>query len=218
MEVPAVAMGMPSEVREKVLDSIKDEDGGVIFRSEDGGRFSVFRKDGDLLTSRLVTFRKAADGRKVQFELSEESDGTRRVFDLSPLFLDLDHPDCRKVYVIDEFDRSLHGQLSRVLLEHYFASRTKDTRTQLIFTTHELMLMDQSLMRRDEMWFVDRTEAGSSTIARLSEHKDLRYDKDVRKAYLEGRFGGMPMVTDFPRRRTVLRKDSGQPVLPGFDD
>lgn len=217
LQVPAVAMGMPSEVREKVLDSIKDEDGGVIFRSEDGGRFSVFRKDGDLLTSRLVTFRKAADGRKVQFELSEESDGTRRVFDLSPLFLDLDHPDCRKVYVIDEFDRSLHGQLSRVLLEHYFASRTKDTRTQLIFTTHELMLMDQSLMRRDEMWFVDRTEAGSSTISRLSEHKDLRYDKDVRKAYLEGRFGGMPMVTDFPKRRAVVRKDSGQPVLPGFD-
>jgi AAA15 family ATPase/GTPase len=168
-------MGMPSEVREKVLDAIKADNDGVILRSSDGGRFSVFRKDGELLTSRLVTYRTTAEGRRVQFELSEESDGTRRVFDLSPLFLDLEDSGCRKVYVIDEFDRSLHGELSRKLLEHYFAGRSKDTRTQLIFTAHDLILMDQSLLRRDEMWFVDRTPAGASKLSCLSEHKSLRY-------------------------------------------
>ena len=219
LEVPAAALGMPAEIRDEVLDAIKADNEGVIFRSPDHGRFSVFRKDGELLASRLVTYRTTPDGRKVQFELSEESDGTRRVFDLSPLFLDLENPACRKVYVIDEFDRSLHGELSRKLLEHYFNSRSNDTRTQLIFTAHDLMLMDQSLLRRDEMWFVDRTPEGATKLSCLSEHKALRYDKDVRKAYLEGRFGGMPRIVEFPKRAGRRREAAGhaQPKLPGFE-
>lgn len=219
VQVPAATLGMPREIHDEVLDALKANNEGVIFRSPNGERFSVFRKDEELLTSRLVTYRTTTDGRKVQFELSEESDGTRRVFDLSPLFLDLENPACRKVYVIDEFDRSLHGELSRKLLLHYFASRCRDTRTQLIFTAHDLMLMDQSLLRRDEMWFVDRTSDGATTLSCLSEHKALRYDKDVRKAYLEGRFGGMPKIVEFPKRAGMraMSVDEGQPKLPGFE-
>ncbi|MCB1065658.1 MAG: ATP-binding protein [Verrucomicrobiae bacterium] len=219
LQVPAAAIGMPTEVREKVLDAIKSDNEGVILRSPDHGRFSVFRKDGELLTSRLVTYRTTTEGLRVQFELSEESDGTRRVFDLSPLFLDLEDSGCRKVYVIDEFDRSLHGEMSRRLLEHYFDGRNKSTRAQLIFTAHDLFLMDQSLLRRDEMWFVDRSPDGATKLNCLSEHKSLRYDKDVRKAYLEGQFGGMPRIIDFPKRpkRKVNEDSVGQPKLPGFE-
>jgi len=217
VEVPAAAMGILTEDRERILDSIKDEDGGVIFRSSDGGRFSVFRKEGDLLTSRLVTFRKTADGRSVQFELSEESDGTRRVFDLSPLFHDLENPDCRKVYVIDEFDRSMHHLLSRALIEHYLSSRSPGTRTQLILTLQDPMLIDQSLFRRDEMWFMERGPNGESSMECLSDYKDVRYDKDVRKAYLEGRFSGVPQLKPFRRR---IRKPgrTEQPELPLNED
>lgn len=219
VQVPAAAMGMPSEVRDEVLDSIKSENEGVIFRSVDGSRFSVFRKDGDLLTSRLVTYRNNAEGHRVMFELSEESDGTRRAFDLSPLFRDLDHPTCRKVYVIDEFDRSLHGQLSKAMLAHYYAGRIASTRTQLIFTTHDVMLMSQALLRRDEMWFVDRSEAGATKMTCLSERKELRYDKDIRKAYLEGLFGGLPKFEAFPRRMVGRGEgDEVQPKLPGFEN
>jgi len=212
VQVPAATMGIPPEDRERILDSIKDEAGGVIFRSSDGGRFSVFRKEGDLLTSRLVTFRKTAAGRPVQFELSEESDGTRRVFDLSPLFHDLENADCRKVYVIDEFDRSMHHLLSRALIEHYLSSRTPETRTQLIFTLHDAMLIDQSLFRRDEMWFMERGPNGESSMECLSDYKDVRYDKDVRKAYLEGRFRGVPHLKPF-RRRIIKPGKVEQPEL-----
>lgn len=210
IEVSANAMGIPSEVRNKMLEDLKNDSGGVIVRSSDGDRFSVFRKDGDLVTSRLITFRLMDDGTKVPFELSEESDGTRRVFDLSPLFHELDSEYSNKVFVIDEFDRSMHGLLSRALLKNYFSTRTQASRAQLIFTTHDLMLMDQSLLRRDEMWFVDRTSIGATVMNRLSEHKNLRYDKDVRKAYLDGIFAALPVITEFARRDSQLQ-------LPGLD-
>jgi uncharacterized protein len=210
IEVSANAMGIPSEVRNKMLEDLKNDEGGVIVRSSDGDRFSVFRKDGDLVTSRLITFRTMDDGTKVPFELSEESDGTRRVFDLSPLFHELDSENSNKVFVIDEFDRSMHGLLSRALLKNYFSTRSQASRAQLIFTTHDLMLMDQSLLRRDEMWFVDRTANGATIMNRLSEQKNIRYDKDIRKAYLDGLFAALPVISQFARRESQL-------LLPGLD-
>lgn len=216
VEVPASALGMPSDVRERIMSSVK-EDGGIIMRSPDGARFSVFLKNGELLTSRLVTYRTTKEGRRVAFELSDESDGTRRVFDLAPLFHDLENPGCRKVYVIDELDRSMHSLLTRAVLEHYLSTRSPHTRAQLIFTTHDAMLLDQQLLRRDEMWFIERGPHGDSQMECLSDYKELRYDKDVRKAYLEGRFSGVPQLKPF-RRRAVRPGIAEQPELSLNED
>ena len=200
VEVPVATLGMPPNIRENLLADMKDEDGGMLFRSPRGERFSVFRKNGELMASRIVTYRDSKEGKKIAFETSDESDGTLRLFDLAPIFHDLDAPNSRRVYVIDELDRSMHTQLTEALLKHYFASRTKETRTQLIFTTHDVLLMDQSLLRRDEMWFIEREKSGETLLESLSDYKDVRYDKDVRKAYLEGRFSGVPRIKPFSRR------------------
>ncbi|MFN0075557.1 MAG: AAA family ATPase [Prosthecobacter sp.] len=119
---------------------------------------------------------------------------------MSPVFHDLATPGCRRVYVIDELDRSMHTQLTEALLEHYNGTRSTDTRTQLIFTTHDVLLMDQALLRRDEMWFIERGKHGETLLECLSDYKEVRYDKDVRKAYLEGRFSGVPRIKPFLRR------------------
>ncbi len=200
VEVPVASMGMPSTVRDDLLANMKDEDGGMLFRSPRGERFSVFRKNGELMASRIVTYRDSKEGKKIAFETSDESDGTLRLFDLTPVLHDLDAPGGRRVYVIDELDRSMHTQLTEALLEHYCGSRTKETRTQLIFTTHDVLLMDQRLLRRDEMWFIERGKHGETLLESLSDYKDVRYDKDVRKAYLEGRYSGVPRIKPFARR------------------
>jgi len=200
VEVPVASMGMPSNVRDDLLANMKDEDGGMLFRSPRGERFSVFRKNGELMASRIVTYRDSKEGKKIAFETSDESDGTLRLFDLAPVLHDLDAPGGRRVYVIDELDRSMHTQLTEALLEHYCGSRTKETRTQLIFTTHDVLLMDQRLLRRDEMWFIERGKHGETLLESLSDYKDVRYDKDVRKAYLEGRYSGVPRIKPFARR------------------
>ena len=56
------------------------------------------------------------------------------------------------------------------------------------------MLMDQQLLRRDEMWVAERDKFGSSNLFSFSEYKDVRYDKDLRKSYLQGRLGGIPRI------------------------
>ena len=69
---------------------------------------------------------------------------------------------------------------------------------QLIVTTHESRLMDFDLLRRDEIWFVDKGRDGASRIYSLEEYNE-RFDKKIDKAYLEGRYGGVPLFTSvFP--------------------
>jgi AAA15 family ATPase/GTPase len=126
--------------------------------------------------------------------MASESDGTVRIIDLLPAFLDLADPGTSRVYVIDELDRSLHTLLTRRLLDVFLGASGPGTRGQLLFTTHDALLMDQSLLRRDEMWVTERDDHGESTLLAFSEYKDVRYDKDIRKSYLHGRLGGVPRL------------------------
>jgi uncharacterized protein len=141
-----------------------------------------------------VTFHPKADGTEVKFEIRQESDGSQRVIDLLPAFLELSSQTAGKVFIIDEVDRSLHTLLTRRLLDAYLASCSTETRTQLLFTTHDVLLMDQQLLRRDEMWVAERDANGASSLLSISEYKDVRYDKDIRKSYLQGRLGGVPRI------------------------
>lgn len=96
--------------------------------------------------------------------------------------------------MIDEIDRSLHTLLTRSLLEVYLSCCSTETRSQLLLTTHDVLLMDQQLLRRDEMWVTERDTEGVSNLFSFSEYKDIRYDKDIRKSYLQGRLGGIPRI------------------------
>lgn len=131
-------------------------------------------------------------GNKIAFDISQESDGTQRVIDLLPAFLNLTKDNPKKVYIIDELNRSLHPLLSRQLLESYLNTCLPQSRCQLLFTTHDIFLMEQSILRRDEMWLLERNNHGVSSLFSLSDYHKVRYDKDIRKSYLQGRFGGIP--------------------------
>jgi AAA15 family ATPase/GTPase len=135
-----------------------------------------------------------SDGSRTNFEMQQESDGSKRVIALLPAFLDLTAKGCEKVYVIDEVDRSLHTILSRRLLEAYLDSCSAKSRAQLLLTTHDVILMDQDILRRDEMWVAERDDLGASSLISFNEYKDIRYDKDTRKSYMQGRLGGIPQI------------------------
>ena len=170
-------------------------EGDMTFEFESGdGRFVINRKDGELIARKLVSFHPKSDGTEYKFEMRQESDGSRRVIDLLPAFLELSAQTSPRVYVIDEIDRSLHPLLIRQLLEAYLGNCSTETRKQLLLTTHNVMLMDQQLLRRDEMWVAERDTSGASSLFSFSEYKDVRYDKDLRKSYLQGRLGGIPRI------------------------
>jgi len=160
----------------------------------DGQRYSTYRDKNDALKiKRLMTKHIEQDTMKeVLFEIGEESDGTIRLFDLIPLISVLKNTD--KVVIIDELDRSLHPILSRTILKT-FLEETSGSNSQLIVTTHESSLLDLNLFRRDTIWFTEKDKFGATRMYSLEEYKP-RHDKNVRKGYLLGRFGGIPFISD----------------------
>ena len=60
--------------------------------------------------------------------------------------------------------------------------------------------LTDEILRRDEIWFLDKDEHGASHLVAVSDFKDVRLDKDIRKSYLQGRFGGVPPGAIIPRR------------------
>ena len=99
------------------------------------------------------------------------------------------------LFVVDELERSLHPKLTEHFLE-LFMQAHEGERMQLLFTTHEDTIMDQELFRRDEIWFVERDANNASVIYSLDRFKE-RYDKKLSKAYLEGRYGAIPVFKQF---------------------
>ena len=129
------------------------------------------------------------------FPLELESDGTVRLMNLLPILLE--KQETESVYVMDELDRSMHPNLTRFLIEQYLRKARRGQPCQLIFTTHDAMLLDQNLLRRDEFWVAERTLQNVSQLIPFSDYSEVRKDKDLRKSYLQGRLGGVPDLQDF---------------------
>jgi AAA15 family ATPase/GTPase len=193
-DVPFDNLPLPEPLRAKLQEDVTEGKTVRLLADPMAERFVITRKDGELTAKKLVTYHQRQDGSEVKFEMRQETDGSQRVIDLLPAFLSAATTDSSNVYVIDELDRSLHTLLIRQLLEGYLSCSGPDTRSQLLFTTHDVLLMDQKLFRRDEMWVVERTPQGESSLVSFSEYKDVRYDKDIRKSYLQGRLGGVPHI------------------------
>lgn len=189
--VPFEDIRLPKSLRTRLQEDLKK---GRLVRILGDDRLFAVSNDGELTAKKLIAFHRRSDGTEVKFEFSEESDGTQRLIDLLPAFLDLSADGSSTIYVIDEIDRSLHTLLTRQLLESYLGSCSPSSRSQLLFTTHDALLMDQRLFRRDEIWVTERDVSGASKLFSFSEYKDVRKDKDIRKSYLQGRLGGIPRL------------------------
>lgn len=126
------------------------------------------------------------------FSFEEESDGTKRLFDLIDMLMNKEED---MIFVVDEIERSLHPKLTEHFLKLFMDVHSND-KDQLLFTTHEDTIMDQELFRRDEIWFIERDNHNSSEIYSLDRFKE-RYDKKLSKAYLEGRYGAIPIFKQF---------------------
>lgn len=195
--IPWGDLPMGQDVERWLLKSIP-QGRGMLLAGPTGERFTIYHDVNGLKATRLATVHKAEDGRSVEFFMSEESDGTQRFVDLLPAFYDLGNADLPRVFIIDEIDRSLHTTLTRHLIEAYLRGLTPESRSQLIFTAHDVMLIDQEIVRRDELWFAQKDVQGRSKLVPLSQHRGVRADLVLRRRYLEGEFGGLPQITGLP--------------------
>ncbi len=185
---------------DKILDSIPDFEKMKTEISNAAGERPVMFK----LNQQIFELRKDENGNIVyhklllnhgngndMFEYIDESDGTKRLFDLIPIFYAN-----RKMnmILIDEIDRSLHTNLTRKFFELFY--RIVENRDcQLIATTHDSNLLDLDLLRQDEIWFVERQDDHSSKVFSLNKFKE-RFDKKIDKEYLLGRYGAIPIFDE----------------------
>lgn len=188
--------GLPEDLRTQVIESLGLKRFRQMLIQTPGSAFSVSRKkenDGaDFKYTSLKTEHLRTDHSKILFEPADESDGTRRLMSLAPLLKDAWVRD--RVFVIDELDRSLHSHISRLFLQLCILGVVeKQARGQFILTTHDTNLLDRSLLRRDEIWFLEKDRAGASHLTSLADYK-ISDGMNYENGYLNGRFGAIPFI------------------------
>ena len=182
---------LPKEIIEDLEQTIKDDEVTTIF-NPNLQRYYVTKENEQIKVFKLLLRHKDETcNSDAWFDMDEESDGTLRLLDLIPLLFRRKE-ERESVVIIDELDRSLHPILSYEFISDFLQSKGPN---QIIVTTHEANLLDLDLLRRDEIWFVEKDHQGSSSVYSLEEFAP-RYDKDIRKGYILGRFGAIPMISN----------------------
>ena len=150
---------------------------------------------------REIRFVRSADNEPVAFGLDQESAGTRTWFRLiGPVLAALQHGG---VILHDEIDASLHPRLSAQLLGLFHDPDTNPHGAQLVFTTHDVSLLDH--LNRDEVWLTEKDDDGMTQLVALAEYggERVRRSVNLERAYMQGRFGAVPEVDQFAVRRAI---------------
>lgn len=193
---------VPNDVWAKFLDQAPNSDDGEVgLMRLPNGESLIIEKTSENHYYKIAVraAHKVEEGKFFQLELKDESDGTRRLLELIPAIHSLRKDS--SVYFIDEVDRSMHPMLVRRLVEFFLASCATAS-GQMIVTTHESTLLDLDLLRRDEIWFVEKDRDMESRVYSLMDFK-VRTDLDIRKNYLNGRFGAIPFLGNFSKLMPV---------------
>jgi AAA15 family ATPase/GTPase len=153
-----------------------------------------------------VLFSHKTDTGKIEyFKKSEESAGTRKLFDLAPLFIDAF--DTGGVLIIDELDNSMHPFMAELIIKLFNDPDVNPGGAQLIYSTHNINLMSPELMRRDQIWFAEKV-SGASRFYSLDDFdkKKVTPMSPYILWYAEGRFGAVPRI-DYRNIVELLKKE-----------
>lgn len=130
---------------------------------------------------------------------TEESEGTKKFFRIAGPLLDcLMHG---YTVGIDELDAKLHPLLTKALVKLFNSTDSNKNNAQLIFTTHDTNLLHFGHLRRDQIWFTEKTQQAATDLYSLAEIKlpeggKVRNDAALEKNYIQGRYGAIPFLGD----------------------
>lgn len=153
-----------------------------------------FKKGRIIVSSRTLYNKDLKKEGKANFSFGmQESEGTRKMFELSP-FIYQSLKDGTPL-VIDEFDSRFHPLLTKKIVELY--NSNQNTKSQLIFTTHDTNLLSSELLRKDQIDFVEKDKYGASHLYTLVEIKGVRNNASFEKDYIQGKYGAIPFLGNF---------------------
>jgi AAA15 family ATPase/GTPase len=98
--------------------------------------------------------------------------------------------------MFDELDNSLHPKLSRFLIQLFHNPNTNKGNAQIVFSTHEPLLMDKDMFRSDQIWFTEKTQFGETELYSAQDFEGVREDIPFDKWYMAGKFGALPNIQE----------------------
>ena len=146
----------------------------------------------------IETIHKKAGGEGIaSIPLSQESSGTQKMFALYPHIKEA--LDNGATLFVDELNARLHPLLVRNIILTFLSPEINSENAQLIFTTHDIGQLSNDLLRRDEIWMVNKNSDGISELYSLADFKDeegnkVRRDEDLAKKYMLGNYGAIPVL------------------------
>ena len=161
--------------KEQMLEVLRTADSDII--------------DFKIQNNAITTFHRTNPSVAFDFE-TEESEGTKTLFRMMVRMIGIIHKG--KMLLVDEIDNSLHTQL----VEFVIGMFNHSDHAQLIYTTHNTHLLNTDFQRRDQVYFVNKREDGSSDLYSLFDFKNFRDTLDMEKAYLQGRFDAIPTISN----------------------
>ncbi|MDR3244606.1 MAG: ATP-binding protein [Elusimicrobiota bacterium] len=168
-----------------------------IVMKDNKGRYKSNINELLLFNTILTLHKKYNDSRLLSNEMCElpmykESEGTRKLFGMA---FDLMHTiGSDKTLLIDEWDSKIHPLVSKNIIE--FFMKNAQSKSQIIFTTHDTSLMTINLFRRDQIWFTEKNQYGATDLYSLSDFK-IRNDAAYGRNYILGKYGAIPFIGDF---------------------
>ena len=150
-------------------------------------KFEVHKKKDD----EVKTFHKNTNGDEIEFNLTEESFGTRTLFSLLGFWLKALKEG--EVIFFDEIEKSLHPLLVKSLIKMFKTTQYNSQKSQLFFTTHCIEIMNE--LRKTEIYIFNNTTKTGTTIQRLNKIEGVRNITDFSKQYMNGEYGGIPYIT-----------------------
>lgn len=154
----------------------------------DGSDIFMFKKDNKVISIKKLLFKHVNIEEK--FSFIDESEGTKLIFSLITTLLCSDNSD--RTFFIDEIERSSHPIVVRQIIRD-FQKANKGNKSQLIFTSHLNSLMDE-VLKRDEIYFIEKDDYGASSVRSLQEYKSRNRRENISEKYLEGRYGALPNI------------------------
>lgn len=152
---------------------------------------NIVVEDGQPYVKQLMALHTTQKGTQVEMPMDLESDGTRRLIEYMPLMYEVLKRD--NVFIVDEIERSIHPILIKALMSKISSDR--EAKGQIIFTTHESCLLDQSIFRPDEIWFAQKDVDQSTQLYPLSDY-NIHKTANIENGYLNGRYGGIPFLSN----------------------
>lgn len=177
----------------RVLSWAKENPGSPCLLKDGKGNeiTNIVVESGKIYLKTLLAIHVDDKGNRVEMDMDLESDGTRRLVEYMPLLYSILKQN--KVVIVDEIERSVHPIMIKTLMSKI--SESKEAKGQIIFTTHESSLLDQSIFRPDEIWFAQKDVDQSTRLYPLSDY-NIHKTANIENGYLNGRYGGIPFLSN----------------------